>query len=96
MAAGSVRHGAVGQRCVVGFIVFPEYQPDAGTRLEPISKGRALLEMCKNTFRFNQQGRRALDHLGDVVRAAHCYRLPMDNLDDAIQLVSTLAEGVEA
>ena len=95
VAAGAIRHAAVGQQCEVGYIVFPEYQPDAGTRLEPISKGRALLEMCKNTFRFNQQGRRALDHLGEVVRTANCYRLPMDNLDDAMQLVSALVGGVE-
>ena len=95
VAVGSIRPGAVGQPCEVGYIVFPEYRPDAVTRLEPISKGTALLEMCKNTFRFNQQGRKALDHLGEIVRAAGCYRLPMDNLDEAVRLVSALVGGVE-
>lgn len=93
-AVGGIRPGAVGQPCVVGYIVFPEYRPDAGTRLEPISKGTALLEMCKNTFRFNQQGRKALDHLAEVVRGATCFRLTMDNLDEAVRSVSDLVGAV--
>lgn len=96
VAAGSLRPGAVGQPCEVGYIVFPEYRPDGGTHLEPVSKGTALLEMCKNTFRFNQQGRKALDHLADVVRRAECFRLTMDNLDDAVRSVSGLVGAVKA
>ena len=85
--------GLVGGRCEVRFIVFPEYSPEADTRLEPMSRGTALLEMCKNTFRFNTQGRRCLDHLADVVRGAGCYRLPMSDLDAAVRVVKDLVGG---
>ena len=89
--AGGV--GSVGAACEVRFVVFPEYSPEADTRLEPMSRGTALLEMCKNTFRFNTQGRRCLDHLADVVRDAECYRLPMSDLDAAVRVVTELVGG---
>ena len=89
--AGGV--GSVGAACEVRFVVFPKYSPEADTRLEPLSRGTALLELCKNTFRFNTQGRRCLDHLADVVRGADCYRLPMSDLDAAVRVVTELVGG---
>ena len=90
IAPGSARPDAVGAPCPIGFVVFPQYLPGAATRLEPVSKGTALLELCKNTFRFNQHGRRALDHLAPIASDAACLRLIMGDLAPAVDLLLSL------
>lgn len=85
-----IRLGSVGSPCTLGFILFPKYEAGSETCLQPISKGEALVELSKNTFGFNQQSRRNLEHLASIVRQADCYRLPMGRLEQAVSLVASL------
>ena len=59
----SIRADAVGGRCRAKYLVFPQYEADVVTRIEPIARAEALVELAKNTFRFREHPRRSLDSL---------------------------------
>ena len=86
----SIRSDAVGGRCRAAYVVFPNYAGDAATRLEPVTRAEALVELAKNTFQFREHARRALDTLSDVIREVGCYRLTVGNLDDACRVIDEL------
>jgi hypothetical protein len=88
------RPDAVGERCRAGYVVFPRYDADVPTVLVPIRRAEGLVELARNTFRFNEQSRRSLDALARVMRSVDCYRLTIGELDTACRLVDALvAEG---
>jgi hypothetical protein len=88
-----IRSGAVGSRCRARYVVFPQYEADATTRLEPIPRSEGLVELAKNTFHFRDHARRALDSLARVIRGVDCYRLTVGDLDAACDLVDELMES---
>jgi hypothetical protein len=85
--------GHVSGPCRPRWVVFPEYVAGAPTTLTPISRGEALVEWAKNTFRFNQHGRRALELLGALVPGIDCYRMTVGDLDHAVDHVRELISG---
>ena len=85
-----IRPDALGQSCPVDVIVFPKHVPGGETALEPLGRAEALIELAKNTYKFNVQERAALDVLAEVVRPAACYRLTNGNLDAAVTAVTSL------
>ena len=72
-------------------IVFPRYEAGATTVLEPVRGGEVLVELAKNTFRFNEQGRRALDHLAVLLAGARAYRLVPGDLAASVDAVLAAA-----
>jgi hypothetical protein len=87
------RADAVGAPCRADLVVFPRYQEDADTTLSAMTRADALVEMAKNTFRFNRHPRRALDMLTEVVRGAECYRIVVGDLTDACRVITELVDG---
>jgi hypothetical protein len=71
-------------------VLFPQYAPDARLRLEPISRGVALIEATKHTFAFRECARVNLDVLAAVVRDAECFTLTVGDLDTAVDAVMEL------
>jgi hypothetical protein len=57
-----------------------------------VTRAEALVELAKNTFRFREHPRRALDALALVVREVECYRLCVGDLDEAVDHVAELME----
>lgn len=86
----AIRADALGRPCRAGFVVFPVYEEGATTELVPLTRGEALVELTKNTFRFDQEGRPTLEVLAAIVADADVYRLPNGNLDEAIAAVDSL------
>ena len=89
----AVRPGAVGGPCGVRHVVFPRYASNATTRLTPLGRAEATIELARNTFRFNERPRRSLDTLAAAVPETECYRLDVGDLNRAVALVSELIEG---
>jgi hypothetical protein len=89
----AIRPGAVGPPCRVRHVVFPRYAERASTRLTPLRRAEATIELARNTFRFNERPRRSLDMLAAAAPEAECYRLDIGDLDDAVALVSELVES---
>jgi hypothetical protein len=90
VSPAAIRPDALGRPCSVDVIVFPRYEEGLDTSVEPLGRAEALVELAKNTFRFNVQGSVALDVLAEVVRAASCYRLTSRDLDAAVTAVTDL------
>ena len=86
----AIHPGAIGAPCRVDMLVFPHFEPGTEAALEPLTRAEALVELAKNTFKFDEQGAVALDLLAEVVRPADCYRLTTGKLSRAIELVSGL------
>jgi hypothetical protein len=87
------RPDAVSGPCDARFVVFPKYVEGARTELMPVSRAEALVELAKNTFRFNTRSRAALQELDPVVRACACHRLVVGDLDTAVACVAELVSG---
>jgi hypothetical protein len=86
----AIRPDSLGHACPVDVIVFPEHVPGGETSVEPLGRAEALIELAKNTYKFNVQERAALDVLAELVRQATCYRLRNGNLDAAVRAVTGL------
>jgi hypothetical protein len=87
---GDIRPDAVGSSCPVAVIVFPRYEEGIDTSVEPLGRAEALIELAKNTYKFDEQGAPALELLAEVVRPAACYRLASGDLDAAVAAVTGL------
>jgi hypothetical protein len=86
----AIRPDAVAPPCSARFIVFPEYDEEHTTELIPMSRAEGLVELAKNTFRFDDEGRATLDVLAAVMETAEAYRLPNGDLDQAVAAITAL------
>ena len=75
LTADDLRPGALGSPARVAFVVLPSYAAGPITRLVPLARGEAVMEMVRETFNLERFGGRGVETLGRVVRAADCYRL---------------------
>jgi hypothetical protein len=76
-------------------ILFVNYRPDADTALEPMRRAEAVLALAEQSFNFRSRGPGTLDLLADVVRPCRCYRLSMNDLDEACGLVLSLLDTTD-
>jgi len=88
----AIRRDAVAGSCRIEYFVFPKYADGAETRLTPIRRAEATIELAKNTFRFNERPRRSLDALAAVVHDVDCFQLSIGDLETAVALVTELVE----
>lgn len=88
------RAGAASGPCDARFLVFPRYVEGATTRLKPLPRAEALVELAKNTFEFNQHSVEYLHDLEAVVRACASFRLTVGTLDDAVACIEELVADV--
>jgi hypothetical protein len=94
--AEELRPGSVGAPCPVRFVVAPTYGAGAPTELEAMSRGEAVVLLCRNSFNFSGFGRAGVVLLAAVVRGAACFRLRMGALDEAVRLVGGAVGATES
>ena len=58
---------------VPGWIVLPRYRRGAVTRLSPLTRGAAFMQLLENAFNYSMRGRRGFDALADLVGASACH-----------------------
>jgi hypothetical protein len=84
--------GGVAQRTPVEWIVFPRYQRGAETRLEPISRADAVLQLTKSTFHFVDAPERTLFTLSTLVgHVSICAQLTIGALPEAVRQLRGLS-----
>ncbi|HEX6329476.1 MAG TPA: PqqD family protein [Jiangellaceae bacterium] len=88
--ARHVRPHAASAAAPVRFVVVPTFHHGAATALEPMSPAETLLKIADSTFHFGNHPRRNLEVLARIVREAECYRFPISDLDDGVQLIEGL------
>ncbi len=75
----------------VRFVVLPRYRAGGQSRLRPISRGEATLELARCVFNRSAFGDRTTSLLGRIARNAQCYSLDCGSLDDACELLEALS-----
>jgi hypothetical protein len=73
-------------------IVVPRYAKDSATRLEPLSRSATLQILLQQSFSVPKHGSLGIGTLTDLLQDVECYRLTIGSLDEAIRLVTELAE----
>lgn len=85
-----IRAGSLGEPCRIDYVIVPRYSPGSATRLDPMSRAEALTLAAEQSFNFDRYGSDGLSLLAEVLRDAHCFRLHIGNLQDAVALVEKL------
>lgn len=77
----------------IRFIVVPRYTEGAETRLEPLSRSATLQILLQQSFSVPKHGSFGIGTLTDLLQGVECFRLTLSSLDDAIRLLTELADG---
>lgn len=83
----SVRADALAPPARPVLIAAPRYEKGARTELRPLSRARALVTMCENSFNVRDHGKAGVVALGEVARRCRCFELVVSDLDRACELV---------
>ena len=98
---GTVAHLAPGAESVARrniparatLILFPNFEREADTELEPIPKSRAFLKLSTNSFNYEFLGSEAFDAVTKLVSQCECYRLRFSNLEQAVAKIAALVDA---
>jgi hypothetical protein len=64
--------------------------------LDEIARVEAFMTLAGNAFNYEMLGEQAFAAVGDLVTGARCFRLEYSNLDEAVALLSDLADHDDA
>lgn len=78
------------------WLVFPRYDGGARTALQPVGKGRALVQLAENAFNFQVHGRAGFELLARLIEGSACYQLVFRNLEEAHRALEGLAGPMDA
>jgi HprK-related kinase A len=73
------------------WLVFPRFDAASTTRLVPVSKARALVQLIDNSFNFQVHGPDGLATLAQVIDRSDCFELTFNSLESALELLDDLA-----
>jgi hypothetical protein len=74
----------------VDFIIFPEYNPALKTELKEISSGKAMFKTIRESFNFHKLGERGLDIAYNLIESAECFKLTVNDLNEAVGIILKL------
>jgi HprK-related kinase A len=77
------------------WIVFPQWQPEATWRWEPVPRGTAFMSLAANAFNYELQGRAGFETVRDIVANCDAYALDYTNLPQAVDALTRLADGAQ-
>jgi hypothetical protein len=77
----------------VSSIVVPRYVAGSETSLEPLSRSSTLQILLQQSFSVPKHGSFGIGTLTDLLQDVECYRLTMGSLDEAVRLVTELADA---
>lgn len=75
------------------WVVVPRFQTGAALQLNPLSRGRAFMQLVDSAFNYHLHGRRGFEVLAQTAEACTCYELAYAELSDAVDACSALASG---
>jgi hypothetical protein len=85
-----IRADAIADPCAVGHVIDHIYGSGSDTRIEPLSRGAALVQMGSAAPRLRREGNRGLSVLANVMRRARAHRLISGDLELAVGTVRAL------
>lgn len=72
-------------------IIFPQFSQGAPTRLEPLSRGNAFMQLAENTVNYSLLGEEGFAHLADLVEGCACHHFSYSQLEEAVELFHQLS-----
>ena len=81
------------EKALPAWIVFPQYEADAGTQLDEHPKAGAFMKVADNSFNYSMLGLRGFETVAKLVDRCDCYEFKYSKLDDAIDIFNTLSEA---
>ena len=87
---GQIKSSRLPSAAPVGTIIFPKYVADAPSKLTPIHRSEALIELANNSFNFVDHGGEWLVALKRIVTASTCWRFTVGDVAAAAELVVRL------
>ena len=75
---------------VIRHIVFPLFRAGSALELKPISKARACIKLCSNSFNYEIMGVEGFRTVADLIDASDCHLLRYSNLDEGIRAIDAL------
>ena len=75
------------------WVIFPCYRAGSTTRLEPLTRCRALLRLAHSAFNYNLLGIRGFEMLADLIDTCQCYEFTYSNLDEAMATFADMAQS---
>jgi HprK-related kinase A len=72
------------------WLVFPKFDAQAQTCLNPLPKSRAFMELAENAFNYRIKGHAGFQQLASLIDSCECYSLPFSSLDDALSQIDGL------
>lgn len=96
LRADDVRPGSRSEPVPLAAVVFPQYVADAEPRLEPIRRPEALWLMSRSAVNLDLLGRHGFTTLGDVAASVPVYRMRSGSLDDAAQMIRSVASSASS
>lgn len=87
VAIGHIRPGAISGPCRIRHVIDHSYEPGAPTRMEPVSRAIAVVQMGSAAPRLRSEGDRGLAVLMNVMRGAQAHRLVSGDLEQSMQAV---------
>lgn len=80
----------------IRWIVYPRYEAGAATQLAPRARSAAVVDLARNAFNFQLQGRAGFDRLCATVQASACFDFRYSQLQEAMRSFDALALAPEA
>ena len=77
-------------------VVFPRFAAGEPTRISPLPKARAMIELGKNAFNYLVLGLEGFEALGTLLEGCDCHELRYSDLQDAIPRLAALMDGLPA
>lgn len=81
------------QPAPAGWLVFPRWVPGAGLMITPIRRAEAFMQLATNAFNYELLGEPAFDTVRRLVDTTDCYRLVYSDLQEAVRVLTEMADG---
>lgn len=91
--ATSIRPGVVAPPTPIRWVIAPNFEPGAPTRLEPLTRGEAVERLHGNAFNRHRFGGAGIRALVAAVKDARCARLLNGDLGSAVAAVRSFVEN---
>lgn len=79
-------------RASARWLVFPKWERDAALDLRSVSQLEAFVGVTANAFNYELQGVAGFETASDLARSSQCFRLRYSRLDEAVAVLTALAD----
>lgn len=81
------------QPALARWLVFPRWQAGTSLQFEELTKAEAFMRLATNAFNYEMHGEAAFESVRDVVAQSRCLALVYSELDQAVDVLTRIADA---